>query len=284
MRTAQPRCDILVHTHTWVEYIEKMCLPGVTRVPIHRTTKVSSSPISHARTSSRNATAHALAQMPLSGKKRARSDGVEDEPLADVARSLAIVTSAYVAIDGYDIARTAKRQQREAGIYIDGIQYGEVNPEAFATALSWCAPRAGETFVDLGSGSGKAVLTAALLHPLASATGIEILEPLHKAAMRAHEAVLAADARALRTPEVRFECGDALSHPWTDCDLVFVSLTCFTDEMVERVAADAQRLRSGSRLLCTSRALETGSALRLLRREPIKYGRGMLTFLAYERV
>ena len=222
--------------------------------------------------------------MMKSGKKRARSDGLDDESLDDVARSLAIVTSAYVAIDGYDIARTAKRQQREAGIYIDGIQYGEVNPEAFATALSWCAPRAGETFVDLGSGSGKAVLTAALLHPLASATGIEILEPLHKAALRAHEAVLAADARALRTPEVRFECGDALSHPWTDCDLVFVSLTCFTDEMVERVAADAQRLRSGSRLLCTSRALETGSALRLLRREPIKYGRGMLTFLAYERV
>jgi hypothetical protein len=30
VRTAQPRCDILVHTHTWVEYIEKMCLPGVT--------------------------------------------------------------------------------------------------------------------------------------------------------------------------------------------------------------------------------------------------------------
>ncbi len=101
--------------------------------------------------------------------------------------------------------------------------------------------------------------------------------------MRAHGAILAAGTDALLAADVRFECGDALAHPWTDCDLVFVSLTCFTDEMVERIAADAHRLRPGSRLLCTSRALDT-SVLRLVRREPIKYGRGTLTFLAYERV
>jgi len=216
-------------------------------------------------------------------KKRPRDSAPEEPATSASAAALTALAGAYGAIDAYAIARDAKRQQRESGVFIDGIQYGEVDPAAFAAALSWCAPRADETFVDLGSGSGKAVLTAAALHSLASATGVEIMRPLHEAAMRAHEAMLAADVGALLTTCVRFECGDALEHPWTECDLVFVSLTCFTDEMVERVAADAHRLRPGSRLLCTSRALET-SALRLLRREPIKYGRGTLTFLAYERV
>ena len=33
--------------------------------------------------------------------------------------------------------------------------------DGFLAALQWCDPRPGETFIDLGSGTGKAVLAAA---------------------------------------------------------------------------------------------------------------------------
>ena len=194
---------------------------------------------------------------------------------------MALVEAAYRSIDGYGIARDAKRQQREAGVFHDGIQFGEVRVESFLTALAWLNPQPGESFVDLGSGTGKAVLTAAAAHSLAAADGVELLRPLHDAGMVALERCRS----SLRAASVNLSCGDALDFPWSTYDLVFVTLTCFTDEMVERVRLAAPKLRKGARLLVTSRPLEH-AALRLIRREKLPYGgtHGMMSYLAYERV
>ena len=87
--------------------------------------------------------------------------------------SLAHLAAAYAAVDGYALAREEKAAQRAAGVFRDGIQYGEVSAASFARCLEWVKPIAGEIFFDLGSGTGKAVLTAAALHPLAAATHVE---------------------------------------------------------------------------------------------------------------
>ena len=194
--------------------------------------------------------------------------------------SLAAVEAAYGSVDGYQIARAEKRRQRDAGTFIEGIQYGEINSEAFAEALSWVSPRPGETFIDLGSGTGKAVLTAAAVYAFASVTGVEILRPLSDAAVAARERC---DLSALPTRDVRFICADALSFPWTCIDVVFVSLTCFTDEQVAMVAHDVQQLGKGARILVTSRPLQS-AALKLLKKGDLPYGKGRMRFLAYERV
>jgi precorrin-6B methylase 2 len=193
----------------------------------------------------------------------------------------ALIETAYCNVDGYGIARDAKRQQREAGVFHDGIQFGEVRVESFLTALGWLSPQPGESFVDLGSGTGKAVLTAAAAYPLAAADGVELLRPLHDAGAAALERCRS----SLRTPNVNLTCADALEYPWSTYDLVFVTLTCFTDEMVERVRATASKLRKGARLLVTSRPLDN-AGLRLIRREKLPYGgkHGMMSYLAYERV
>ena len=44
-------------------------------------------------------------------------------------------------------------------------------------------------FVDIGSGTGKAVLAAALAHTLVSAVGVELVPQLHKTAVRAERAL-----------------------------------------------------------------------------------------------
>ena len=53
--------------------------------------------------------------------------------------------------------------------------------DGFLAALQWCDPRPGETFIDLGSGTGKAVLAAAATIALESAIGVRIVRELHVA-------------------------------------------------------------------------------------------------------
>lgn len=154
------------------------------------------------------------------------------------------------------------------------------------------APQAGGAFVDLGSGTGKAVLTAAALYPLASARGIEIQPRLHDAALRACARLLAtpstgcqAACPTLRVPhdEVRFELGDALSSAWYEgVSLVFCTPTCFSPEMLAALRAGVAQLRPGARLALTTRAVDW-PGLKLLRKGPLPYGKGMLTFFVYER-
>ena len=217
---------------------------------------------------------------------------VADEPPPSL-RIKAVVDAMYSDIDGYAIAKDEKRRQRDAGVFLEGIQYGEINPTAFVRALSWCSPKSGESFIDLGSGTGKAVMTAAATYAFSSATGVELLRPLHDAAVAA---LARSDANTLLTKDVRFVCADALEHDWIGHDIVFVSLTCFSDEQVARVAAGAEKMRVGARLLVTTKALEGRNSqghadrkrafpsLKLLHNDQLHYGKGKLTFRAYERV
>ena len=234
--------------------------------------------------------------MPNNAKKRKRAtaaapaapDDAESAASADDARLTALETLFAAAGDGYALSREAKRKQRENSVFLDGIQYGEVSISSFAAALAWVRPQPGETFVDVGSGVGKAVLAAALLHPLEAAIGIEILDDLHDAAERA----LAA-ARRPRAPcgplaarRVELRRADALAPPvaWADdADVVFCTTTCFTPEMRAAFVRGAERLRVGARVIVTTAPLES-ARFRLLRSERLPYGKGSLLFFAYERV
>lgn len=82
--------------------------------------------------------------------------------------------------------------------------YGEAPVTAIKGVLDAVGARAGERFLDLGSGSGKAVIAAALARPdLAACQGIEILPSLHAESVAAKErydalVIRCAPARSLR--------------------------------------------------------------------------------------
>ena len=197
--------------------------------------------------------------------------------------SLAHLAAAYASVDGYTVAREEKAKQRAAGVFRDGIQYGEVQAAAFARCLEWVQPVAGEVFFDLGSGTGKAVLTAAALHPFAAATGIEIQPRLHEAALAARRAFESIDGASLRAERTALECGDAFAgdSAWAEtADVVFCTTTCFTPELRAALERGVARLRAGARLIVTTQPLES-PRLALLRREALPYGKGSLQFFAY---
>lgn len=216
-----------------------------------------------------------MADVSAPSAKRQRTGRADEEEEG----ALAAVEAAYENIDGYAIARGEVRAQRARGVFIDGVQYGEIDAATFASALSRLSVREGETFVDVGSGTGKAVLTAAALYPLARATGVEIQEPLHDAAVAARDA----SRSALLTSDVRFRRGDAFAYDWPGYDVVFVNAAVFTPEMVDLVNSGAERLKPGARLLISTRPL-SAPVLRLLWQDKLKTGKGSLLFRAYERI
>ena len=107
------------------------------------------------------------------------------------------------------------------------------------------------TFLDVGSGSGKVLIAAAVLgcqHPFASIIGIELLQSLHEVACTNVQEI---------DHNGRIECvhGDALSsdtldkEQWSNIDVVFCNATMFNEKMLLQLSK--LPLQAGT-LCCTS--------------------------------
>ena len=51
------------------------------------------------------------------------------------------------------------------------------------------------------------------------------------------------------------ECASFLNTDWTDGDIIFANSTCFDDELVARMAKQAEHLRPGSLFITFTKAL-----------------------------
>jgi SAM-dependent methyltransferase len=129
-----------------------------------------------------------------------------------------------------------------ASAYAHATHYEPVPVERFR-ALIACVPEPfvrGATFVDVGSGLGRAVLLASE-YPFKQVTGIELSPALHTIA-RSN----LADARglAVRCRDVRLRCGDARRWRFPKGNLVVFLFNPFDDVVVrtvlERVLASRQ--------------------------------------------
>jgi len=92
------------------------------------------------------------------------------------------------------------------------LQYGEFALDFFIALLRRALPRHGEIFVDLGSGCGRLVLAAALLHRWRLCAGAEVLEDLHAIAVDAHSRLASyaeAQEPCVALSPCEFACDDA---------------------------------------------------------------------------
>ncbi|KAK7234639.1 hypothetical protein SO694_00191034 [Aureococcus anophagefferens] len=145
--------------------------------------------------------------------------------------------------------------------------YGAVLPNLVAHCLSRARLAAGETFVDVGSGLGAAVLQAALTTTCARAVGVEVVRSRHDAALAVRDATLTqlppAAAAALEA-RAELRLGDAFDAATADflssCDVLLVNNANGTmaPERVavashrpldEQLANVAKRCRVGARLV-----------------------------------
>ncbi len=201
----------------------------------------------------------------------------------DVAIVNNIVETLYDDISGYSLSYNARKKLDH---YDRGLTYGEIVPESVKAFVESIGPKDGEIFYDLGSGTGKGVLSTALLFPLGKVVGVELLEDLHAAAA----SVLQRFNREIKpgliiekVPHIEFHQGDFLSHNLSDADIIFAHATCFHEGLMRSLTRKLEGLKKGAKLLVVSKTIES-SSYRLLARQEYKFSWGNATLHSYEKV
>lgn len=158
----------------------------------------------------------------------------------------------YRAISGADLSQAERKTLLNDE---DAFIYGEIQFLPFFALLEKAMPRKGEVFYDLGSGIGKAVFTAALYFDFKKTVGIECLPGLNRAAhtqlQKATDYLIPIEKLA----PIQFVEADFLNYDFSDANIIFINATCFSYSTWEQLVAKFKLLKSGSRLIVTTKKM-----------------------------
>jgi hypothetical protein len=150
-----------------------------------------------------------------------------------------------------DIAAAEKKEKNLNGL---SYVYGEVTFGSFAIPICKnLSLKTGGIFYDLGSGSGRGVIAAAMLHNFDKCIGIEILTGLEAASRKVAEAYRA----KYKTPELKFVCADFRDQDWSDADFVFANSTCFDEQLLLNLSEQSERMKEGSLFVSLTKKLKS---------------------------
>lgn len=181
------------------------------------------------------------------------------------------------------IGKNASRREREQLQLTDpSLVYGEISFNSFAAALlkikykyglpgvgnspmvGGIMQRDGGIFVDIGGGTGKALVAASIIHNFEHAYSIELLEGLHTLAVdiisnfnSKGKTALENMGRVSSTTCAAYH-GDMLNmsyKDWRHADVVFANSTCFDENLMLKIAETAQPMRRGSFFITFTRPL-----------------------------
>ena len=147
--------------------------------------------------------------------------------------------------------------------------YGEIEFDPFSEALKKIEKEYGGLrsqdgklrFVDLGSGTGKAVFAAALCHPFEVCSGVEIVKSLHDIAVKMLKDFEKNVRNSTRVPsfvkntKIELVCGDATKFDLSNIDLVFMCSTVFDFALMSKLARAAGVMRVGTFMITLSKDL-----------------------------
>ncbi|ETV66252.1 hypothetical protein, variant 1 [Aphanomyces astaci] len=200
--------------------------------------------------------------MVLRGNRRLRSiTNVEDvHRVVTIAAVSNAFRAWYTLFDSLAISTDTARylHQNEHGLHNDddddwaasssaSFTYGEVDFFGLASLLAAVRPRPGQTFCDLGHGTGRAVFAAALLYPELRVLGIELVPSLFQASRRAFRAFPCHH----HEHSIQLVHGDILHVDWwSGCDFVWVNATAFSATLWNHVQTLALRLQPGAIFVC----------------------------------
>ncbi|KTD77911.1 hypothetical protein Lwor_1793 [Legionella worsleiensis] len=140
--------------------------------------------------------------------------------------------------------------------------YGEIDFLSFYTILERTSPSTKDVFYDLGSGSGKAVLSAILFFNVNKSIGIELLPPLYEQSNtqleKAIQQFLKHDDEKeylLQMEHVQFFNDSFLHYDFGDADIIYVAATCLSDPTWNELISKMAGLKPGSRIIVTTRMI-----------------------------
>ena len=187
--------------------------------------------------------------------------------------------------DGYRLSSEAKTRLQLKG---PELTYGEINWDSFMDIMAevhYIGHH--ETFYDLGSGTGKPVIAAALLGTFRRALGIELLPDLYQESKRIlfnfNKRVRPHLPDHRRQITVDFINSDIFDFDWSDGNVVFCQTTCYPDDTMARLALTLQRLPKGSLVITLSRSLWSDD-FPVIWQHPYKMGWGEATVFIYRKL
>ena len=120
-------------------------------------------------------------------------------------------------------------------------------------------------FYDLGSGTGKPVLAAALCtDSFAFCTGIEVVQDLFDASISIKNEY---NARHSGKAKIEFLLGSFLEERfsfWSQGDVVFVNSTCFDKVMMSNISSIASKMHSGAYFISLTHEIHPEAGFRLV--------------------
>src|SRR5262249_23666724 len=155
------------------------------------------------------------------------------------------IDNLYKDVNGYGLSfndRTGPLEEEKSFIY------GEVLLESLLRMLDPLNPQPGEKFYDLGSGTGKFLMSAHLLYPFGKCLGVEFLPSLHAEAQRILDRYNTEIRPALPEPrgEVEFRHGDMRDVDLTDVDIIYMHATCFSEDLQNTLRDKFQSCKPGT--------------------------------------
>ncbi|HAT7073064.1 TPA: hypothetical protein JAN90_09905 [Legionella pneumophila] len=140
--------------------------------------------------------------------------------------------------------------------------YGEIDFLSFYTILEQATPSTQDIFYDLGSGSGKAVLSTMLFFNVNKSIGIELLPPLYEQSntllKKATQQFQQLDVEKEYLPQmerIQFINDSFLHYDFGDASIIYVAATCLTDATWDELISKMARLKSGSRIIVATRII-----------------------------
>lgn len=169
---------------------------------------------------------------------------------------------------GKDLSKSHREKSLEMGV--KWLTYGEMLFQTMALSIESIRDRyggltEGGVFYDLGSGTGKGCLGAALLHPFDQVFGVEILEKLYTSSLDLvntynrimPEKQVEYPGLFPKIPPIEIIHADLFSIDFYNADVLYIASTCFTEEMMETLAN--LPVKQGAFAITTTKNLNTDS-------------------------
>ena len=143
----------------------------------------------------------------------------------------------YRDVDGFEIAASQERRIERTK---SSATYGEIMPSATVRMVDALRLGPDDTFVDLGSGVGKVVVTAALCSNVGRSVGVELALDRHRQATGVVEAAEADGSLQPGRVELRNE--DILRTDLSSATVLYTCSTAFPYAFTERLARRVTKL------------------------------------------
>ncbi|ETI40932.1 hypothetical protein F441_13696 [Phytophthora nicotianae CJ01A1] len=167
----------------------------------------------------------------------------------------------------FEVKKVSSQEREKKELANRSLVYGEIPFETVDAIFQLMRMQfgvlldKGGNFYDIGSGCGKVVMAAALLHDFSKCCGIEVLDGLHAVALKVLDRwrfeILDSLPATKADVDVGFVKGDAVKRPdiWRDATLVFCNSTCFSDSLIQAISTEADQLAVGSYFVTVTKPL-----------------------------